>query len=218
MATPHTLQLPILNTQSTVSEKYANFLNAVHRAQTEAIPTLLAHPKQPWITPELALEMEQVRQLRVRCSPDYPARYKSLKKQARALKKQWTRDRLMEDSDTKHTKIWKVARQLKRGFQARRTRLKKDSKPVPWTKTHEFFAEQLTNVPWGPSTVEEEEIRLLDESPPIHPPSTTPPNEFSYEELLEVLRNLKKNKAPGLDGMRAEAIILLDFVGERLLF
>ena len=217
MATPHSLHLPVLSTQTSVSEKYANFLNAVQRAQSEAIPTLLAHPKQPWITPDLALEMERVRQLRVRCSPDYPAKYKALKKQARSLKKQWTRDRLTEDSDTKHTKIWRVARQLKRGFQARRTRLKKDGKPVPWTKTHEFFAEQLTNVQWGPTTVEDEEIKLLDESPPLHPPSTTPPEEFSYEELMDVLRGLKKSKAPGLDGMRSEAIVLLDYVGERLL-
>ena len=160
MATPHTVVLPEIPLSSTVSEKYAHFLNAVKRAQEDTIPKLLAHPKQPWITAELAINMERVRQKRIRCSPDYTAEYKALKRQARQLKRQWTRDKLTQDSNTNHTQVWRVARQLKRGFQARRTRLKQQDKPVPWTRTHEVFADQLTNIQWGPSTVEEDEIRL----------------------------------------------------------
>ena len=99
----------------------------------------------------------------------------------------------------------------------RRTTSKKQDKPVPWTKTHEVFAEQLTQIQWGPSTVEEDELKLLEESPPLHPPPTTPPSPFTYEELMTVMRGLKANKAPGLDGMKAEALLLLDYVGERIL-
>ena len=63
MATPHTVVLPEIPLSSTVSEKYAHFLNAVKRAQEDTIPKLLAHPKQPWITAELAINMERVRQI-----------------------------------------------------------------------------------------------------------------------------------------------------------
>ena len=90
-------------------------------------------------------------------------------------------------------------------------------KPSTLNPKTEVFADQRTNIQWGPSTVEEDEIRLPEESPPLNPPPTTPPSPFSHEELMTVMRGLKANKAPGLDGMKAEALILLDYVGERIL-
>ena len=217
MSTLQTIASPVFEPAGTVSEKYAHFLNAVQRAQESTLPVLLAQPRQPWITPQLAIEMEKVRQLRIRCSEYYAEAYKELKKTARRLKRNWTRERLMEDTNTNHTKVWKVARQLKKGFQARRSRLKKDGRPVPWTKTHELFSDHLSNIQWGPTEVTQEELDLLDNSPQLHPPPTTPPLPFAHEELTAVLRLLRKNKAPGLDNLRAEAVILLDYLGEHVL-
>ena len=217
MATVETIASPVFTPAGSVSEKYAHFVNAINRAQESTLPVLLSRPRKPWITPQVATEMERVRQLRIRCSEDYNQAYKNLKKLARKLKRDWTRERLMEDTNTNHTKIWRVARQLKKGFQARRSRLKQNGKPVPWTKTHELFSEHLANIQWGPTTVLPEELELLDNSPQLHPPPTTPPAPFLHEELTTVLRLLRKNRAPGLDNLKAEALILLDYLGENVL-
>ena len=178
---------------------------------------MLATPKQPWITPELAKQIETVRQQRIRCDPDYPANFKAVKKEARKLKRDWTRSQLTKDSDTAHAHVWRVTRQLKKGFQGKRTRLKKHGKPVPWTHTHTVFRDQLNNVQWGTVSVTDEEIKLLEDSPQLHPQETTAPPQFTHEELTTVLKQLRNNKAAGLDGTKAELLLLLDHVGELIL-
>ena len=105
MATVSTISSPVLSSAGSVSEKYAHFVNATHRAQESTLPVLLAQPRKPWITPQIATEMERVRQLRIRCSDEYKQAYKDLKKLARKLKRDWTRERLMEDTNTNHTKV-----------------------------------------------------------------------------------------------------------------
>ena len=77
--------------------------------------------------------------------------------------------------------------------------------------------DHLTHVQWGPTSVESEEIALLEASPQLHPPETTSPKRFTHEELTVVLRLLRKNRAPGLDQLKAEAILLLDYLGEVVL-
>ena len=46
---------------------------------------------------------------------------------------------------------------LKTGFRERKTRLKIDGKPVPWSKQHEAFAKYLSETQWGPSEVTPDE-------------------------------------------------------------
>ena len=216
MATPHTLIPPSLQfTSGSASSKYVKFVQALRSAEFNALSKLKGHP---WITPQLAEDIEKVKQKRIRLDQDYQSEYKLLKNRARKLKRDWTRAKLESNPNTSHTAIWKHhARQLKRGFRARKTRLKENDKPVPWSKTHEAFTRHLHNKQWGESEVTEEEIKLLEDSPPLHTPTLTTPQQFSREELTTVLNQLKKDKAPGLDNIRNDIIMLLDDIGERIL-
>ena len=87
MATVETISSPVFSPAGSVSEKYAHFVNAINRAQESTLPVLLSQPRKPWITPQVATEMERVRQLRIRCSDEYHQAYKDLKKLARKLKR-----------------------------------------------------------------------------------------------------------------------------------
>ena len=218
MATPHTILPPSLQTTpGTHSQKYVKFVQALRTAECNTLNKLKAYPRQPWITPQLAEDIERIKHKRIRNDPNHQAEYRALKNTARKLKRDWTRAKLEANPNTSHTAIWRHARQLKRGFRARKTRLKENSKPVPWSQTHEAFMRHLHNVQWGPSQVTEEEITLLADSPQINtPPQATPPS-FTTEELSDVLGNLKRSKAPGLDDIRGDILMLLDDVGEALL-
>ena len=143
--------------------------------------------------------------------------YKAPKKKACKLKTDWTRAKFKNNPNTSRAAIWRHAPQLKRGFRARKTRLKENSKPDPWSKTHEAFPRHLRHNQWGPTQVTDEEIKLLEDSPNIHPESQTTLPPFSREELTTVLNQLKRNRSPGLDDIRNDIILLLDDVGEVVL-
>ena len=61
MATLQTVASPVYTPSGSSSEKYAHFVNAIRiqRAQESTLPVLLAPPRKPWITPQIATEMER---------------------------------------------------------------------------------------------------------------------------------------------------------------
>ena len=79
------------------------------------------------------------------------------------------------------------------------------------------FTRHLHHNQWGPTQVTDEEIKLLEDSPSIHPQSQTLPPPFSREELTTILNQHKRNRSPGLDDVRNDIILLLDDVGEVVL-
>ena len=116
---------------------------------------------------------------------------------------------------TSTTVLWRSTRRLKKGFQERKTSLKRNGVPVPWSQNHQVISEHLANTQWGPSKVTEEELNTLKESAPIYPAQEEAPSMFSMEELDAVLATLRKNKAPGPDDIRSEFILLLDHWGQK---
>ena len=110
--------------------------------------------------------------------------------------------------------LWHSTRRLKKGFRERKTRLKRNGMPVPWSQNHQVIAEHLAQVQWGPSNVTEKETTTLKESPPLHPPHSEEPSPVTGEELDTVLATARKNKALSPDYIRAELILLLDNGGQ----
>ena len=98
----------------------------------------------------------------------------------------------------------------------KRTHLVVDNKPVPWSQTHEAFRNHLQDVQWAQRQRPDHSAAYLDSLPPLHPTLADAPP-FTIEELQDALRRMKKNKAPGPDGIHAEMLMLLDATNEQIL-
>ena len=120
----------------------------------------------------------------------------------------------MEDTNLSRAAVWNRIRRLKTGFRERRQRLKHNGKLVPWSQTHSTFTQRLKNVQWTASQVTPEELDLLRESPPINPTDPEPIRAITMSELQGALRKLKRNKAPGLDGIKQDVLRLMDYYAE----
>ena len=120
----------------------------------------------------------------------------------------------MKDTDLSRTVIWNRIRCLKKGFRERRQGLKHNGKLIPWSQTHSTFTHYLHNVRWSASQVTPDELALLRESPPINPTDPEPIRAITMAELQGALRKLKRNKAPGLDGVKQDVLRLLDYYAE----
>ena len=218
--TPTTL--PIRNTPQTahpqtLEQRNQAMTEALRKAEQTHLQRLPRQLRSPWITPQLAEEMHRAKRLRQMHDPLATDATRQVKSRARKIKRDWLRTQIVHSSQQGTHTLWGAVRRLKQGFRARRSRLKCNGAPVPWSKTHEVFSEHLSQVQWGPTSVTQEELDLLKDSPTLHPPQSTPPTPFTMIELSDVIRQLKKNKAPGPDGVRAELIKHLNYVNEQAL-
>ena len=195
-------------------QTYDKLAAAIKEAEKQVVPVMARRPKNPWITPTLAQELEEAKKLRATHDAQAVETYKRLKTKARKHKRQWLRDKVAEANLESPHALWKVVKSFKRGFRERKSRLKRNGNPVPWSENHKVFAEFLSEHQWGPTTVTAEERELLKDSPPLATPPTTPPLPFTAQELTEVLKDLKRNKAPGPDRLTAESLKTLDYVVE----
>ena len=104
-------------------------------------------------------------------------------------------------------------RNQKRGFRARKTHLIVDNKPVPWSQNHTAFRDHYQTKQWYVRPGVEAKNETLRERPALHT-QVAELGPFSQEELQTVLASLKKNKAPGPDGLPNELFQLLDHTAE----
>ena len=193
---------------------YRSFVRALHIAEATTLPPKEYVARKPWINTDLARQMKQAKEMKKREDPEYPAYYRTIQKQAKKAKRQWLRDKVMEDTNLGQPTIWRHIRHFRTGFREKKRRLEILGKPVPWSKTSEAFANHLTNVQWGPSELSEEELAFLRNSESIFPADSAVPPSFSREELQDALRQLKKDKAPGSDGIRQDLFRVLNYTNE----
>ena len=198
----------------TLEEHAQQFTDALTQAEKTTFKRMSVVPKMPWITPQLAEEIEQIKQRRRSGDPEAEQAYKQVKSKARKRKRDWTRQTLEDAGRNSTTVLWRATRRLKKGFRERKTRLKRNGRPVPWTQNHQVIADHLSQVQWAPSQVTEDEIKTLRDSPALHASQTDDPPPFTMEELDTVLATLRKNKAPGPDDIRSELILFLDNWGQ----
>ena len=198
----------------TLEEHAQQFTDVLTQAEKTTFKRMSVVPRMPWITPQLAEEIEQIKQRRRNWDPDAEKEYRQVKSKARKRKRDWTRQTLEDAGRNSTTVLWRATRRLKKGFRERKTRLKRNGRPVPWSQNHQVLADHLSQVQWAPSQVTEDEIRTLRDSPALHAPQTDAPSPFTMEELDTVLATLRKNKAPGPDNIRAELILFLDNWGQ----
>ena len=67
-------------------------------------------PKNPWITPTLAQELEEAKKLRATHDAQAVETYKRLKTKARKHKRQWLRDKVAEANLESPHALWKVVK------------------------------------------------------------------------------------------------------------
>ena len=185
-------------------------VDALLEAEKQTIPLLARRPRHPWITPELAQDLQAAKRLRAAHDKEAIETYKKLKTKARKHKRQWLCDKVSQANAESHTSLWRIVKSFKKGFRERKSRLKRNGTPVPWSENHKVFAEFLSTQQWGPTTVTDEERQLLRESPALATPPSQPPEPFTTQELTDVIKDLKRNKAPGPDRLTAETLKLLD--------
>ena len=217
--TPATMPREITPPQTnlTIDEISQQLAQAMKTAEELTFSKLEHAPRTPWITPELASALQLVKDKRKNHDPQAEVEYRRLKSWARKIKRDWTREQLCTANAQSSTSLWHSTRRLKKGFRERKTRLKRDGRPVPWSQTHQVFSEYLSQTQWAPSQVSDEEIQLLADSEQIFPPSLENPSQFTMEELEQVIAGLKRGKAPGPDEVRAELILFLDYWGQNQL-
>ena len=202
------------NANAQTEQTYDKLAAAIKEAEKQVVPVMARRPKNPWITPALAQELEEAKKLRATHDAQAVETYKRLKTKARQHKRQWLRDKVAEANLESPHALWKVVKSFKRGFRERKSRLKRNGNPVPWSENHKVFADFLSEHQWGPTTVTAEERELLKDSPPLATPPTTSPLPFTAQELTDVLKDLKRNKAPGPDRLTAESLKTQDYVVE----
>ena len=189
------------------------FVETLKQAAVKSFTPMTYAPRTPWIQQETLHLLEKAKQAEANLDPQAKSLRLAAKRQAKKDRVTWVHNQLMQDPVAEHSTVWKTARRQKQGFRARKQHLLVQSKPVPWSKTHEAPRDHLQN---SHSPTTEANLQELRERPPLRPqlPSLGP---ITLEETQASLKKLKQNKALGPDLAVNELLVWLDTHGEEQL-
>ena len=193
---------------------HTTFAEALKAAAQETFKFQTRHPKKPWITDATLAALQEARAAEAEATPHAKSLRNKAKRLARKDRIKWIHDRLVQDPGGITKDVWRMTKQQKRGFVGKRSHLVVDGKPIPWSRSHEVFRDHLQNQQWA-SRLTTPQLReaARDMGPNIYEQAPDEPL-FTIAELQTALTKLKKNKAPGPDGITNELYGLLDTEGE----
>ena len=205
---------PRTTPQTRSRHSHAAFTEAIQAAAQETFKLQTRHPKKPWITDATLTALQEARAAEAEATPHAKSLRNKAKRLVRKDRIKWIHDRLVQDPGGITKDVWRMAKQQKRGFVGKRSHLVVDGKPIPWSRSHEAFRDHLQNKQWAPRlTTPQLREAARDMGPNIFEQAPEEPL-FTIAELQTALTKLKKNKAPGPDGITNELYGLLDTEGE----
>ena len=116
----------------------------------------------------------------------------------------------MANQDTSGKELWAQVRSHRQGFQPRRDRLLYRGVLHASDDRNKVMAAHLSEVQWAPTSITEADKLFHSTTPPTYHTARVPSTPFGIWELEEVLHDVKKGKAPGLDDITPDEVKLLD--------
>ena len=204
--TDYSQQPPQLPLEPQPHEHWQHLQTTIAAAISDHIPTTTSFPKHPWITQATWQLIQQRSSARLSQRYDLEAQlHKDIRKQARKDKTQWLKDRLAESEATLDPRQkWKWIKRVRSDYKPRPVSIRdSQGKPTSLSQQAQTFAEYLRDWAAPPTP-------YTGPTSPIHPAAAVDLTPFKSSELKATLKELAHNKAPGPDGIPAEAWQWLD--------
>ena len=177
-----------------VQHECDKMLRAFHLAASEVVPSRLVKRKRPWISDDTLALIES--KLHARQN----GRFDAVARLSKQVKTQVKRDREKWLCDLAGSGDWKQIRLLRNGSAKAQGRLQNEHGiPVSSEYRAETLAKYLETVQWRvrPAT-------LSDDRPALRPTIDVETTPFTKDELANVLKKLKNNRASGPDEVPPE--------------
>ena len=193
---------------ATIQESWDKFAETIKEALKNNVPEAAKKAKRAWLTAN-TMELVEHRKALAEAGLIEDARNldKMVKASAREDKKEWVEQGLKD-------KFWEPIKAITRKSSPQVVTLKDPTGPEQGAtgrgKPAEMYAKHLEKVQWGKGEAEEEADPGEWAGPPIGGgQSRVNTEEITMEELDRAFRSVKNGKAPGIDGLPAEAWLAL---------
>ena len=191
-----------------------NLAIAMQRAAQQVFKYKERPHTKPWITDSTLRLLADARAAQATQAEGWKHKRHLAKRSARKDRVNRIHEQLTADPDATHSSLWNVVKRQKKGFQGKKTHLIVDNKPIPWSKTHEAFKTHLEEKQWAEPNIPDHTAAPRKTRPALRPTMAEEPP-FTIQDLHSAMARLKKNNAPGPDGLVNELILLLEREGEK---
>ncbi|CAE7260206.1 Pol [Symbiodinium natans] len=201
--TPDTRHQPPLPLIHTPTELWAPFRQAAAAALESCIPEEPPRQKHPWITDATWTLIQQRAEARSSQRWDLESElHKSIRKQARKDKASWLKARLLESEAALDPRDkWRWIKRVRSDYKPRTVSIKNaKGHMTSQSQQAQTFADYLRDEHWAPPQQD-----YTGPTAPIWDAADINVGPISIREYQDAVAGLANNKAPGPDGLPAEA-------------